>query len=76
MNNGFELSDEQLAAVTGASGSLINIENVGNPKVAVNNAVQINLAVAPTIGVAVGSDLAVKGAGLNLANLGLLKNQQ
>lgn len=68
--NAFELSDEQLAEVSG--GSLIS--NVGNPQIGINNSVQLNLAVAPTTGVAIGGGLKLAGANLNLGNGGLLGN--
>ena len=64
--NAFELSDEQLEEVNGAGS--INV----SPQVALNINVQNNIAVAPTIGVAVGSGLNLKGANLNLGNLGKL----
>jgi len=68
--NAFELNDEQLAEVAGAGGSLIS--NVGNPQISLNNSVQINVAVAPTIGVAIGAPLKLDGAHIGLGNTGLL----
>jgi hypothetical protein len=70
--NMFELSDEQLAEVAG--GSLVS--NVGNPvtQIGINNSVQLNVALAPTIGIAVGGKLDLTGAHLNLGNGGLLGN--
>jgi hypothetical protein len=67
--NELELSDEQLAEVTGA-GSGITI----SPQIGINTNVQLNIANAPTIGVAVGAGLNLKGANLNLGNTGLLGN--
>ncbi len=68
--NAFELSDEQLAEVSG--GSLIS--NVGNPQIGINNNIQLNIAVAPTTGIAIGSGLKLAGAKLNLGNNGVLGN--
>jgi len=70
--NAFELNDEQLAEVAGAGGSLIS--NVGNPQIGINNSVQLNVAVAPTVGIAVGGGLKLAGAHLNLGNGGILGN--
>ncbi len=70
MNNEIELNDEQLAEVAGAGGSLIS--NVGNPQISLNNSVQINVAVAPTIGIDIGGGLNLSGAHIGLANTGLL----
>jgi hypothetical protein len=66
--NEIELSDEQLAEVTGANGITIS------PQIGINTNVQLNIASAPTIGVAVGAGLNLKGANLNLGNTGLLGN--
>jgi hypothetical protein len=68
--NAFELSDEQLAEITGAASSLVNV----SPQIGINTNIQLNLANAPTVGVAVGTGLNLKGANLNLANLGQLGN--
>jgi hypothetical protein len=67
--NAFELSDEQLAEVAGGSSPFIS--NVGNPvtEIAINNTLQFNVGIAPTIGIAVGGKLNLGGANLNLGNL-------
>jgi len=66
--NAFELSDDQLAEVTGAGST------IGSPQIAINNSVQLNIGIAPTTGVVVGGGLNLKGAQLNLGNNGLLGN--
>jgi hypothetical protein len=68
--NAFELSDEQLEEITGAGNGGITI----SPQIGINTNVQLNIANAPTIGVAVGAGLNIKGAKLNLGNTGLLGN--
>ena len=50
MANEFELSDEQLAEVTG--GALININTVVTPQLNLNN--QITNIIAPTTGIVAG----------------------
>jgi hypothetical protein len=65
--NAFELSDEQLEEVTGAGITV-------SPQIAITNNIQLNVAAAPTIGVAIGSGLNIKGATLGLSNTGLLSN--
>ena len=67
--NAFELSDEQLEDVTGAGGGITI-----SPQIAINTNIQLNNAIAPTVGVAVGSHLDLKGANLNLGNTGILGN--
>jgi len=67
--NAFELSDEQLEEVTGGNGGITIA-----PQIGINTNVQLNIANAPTIGVAVGAGLNIKGAKLNLGNAGLLGN--
>jgi hypothetical protein len=69
-NNMNELSDEQLAEIAGADGSLVS--NVGNTELAIINNVQVNVAVAPTVGIALGSALNIAGAHIGLGNNGLL----
>jgi hypothetical protein len=68
INSFDELSDEQLAGITGASGITVA------PQINVATNVQLNIANAPTIGVAIGAGLNLKGANLNLGNGGLLGN--
>jgi hypothetical protein len=69
--NAFELSDEQLEEVTGAGITI-------SPQIGINTNIQLNVATAPTLGVAVGiganTGLNLKGANLNLGNSGLLGN--
>jgi len=65
--NAFELSDEQLAEITGAGITI-------SPQIGINTNIQLNVANAPTVGVAVGAGLNLKGANLNLGNNGLLGN--
>jgi len=76
--NAIELNDEQLAEVAGANGSLIS--NVGNPQISVNNNFQLNIGVAPTIGVVVGGGkLEQLGSQFDFSNkgvLGALNNHQ
>ena len=45
--NAYELSDEQLDTVTGGSTNFLGFQNAGN------GALQLNLAVAPTVNVSV-----------------------
>jgi len=70
--NAFELSDEQLAEVTGAGDIVIS------PQIAINNNVQINTAIAPTTAVVISvggsAGLKLDGAHLDLGNSGLLGN--
>jgi len=71
MNNQFELSDEQLAEVTGGN---INV----SPQIALNVNVQNNVAVAPSFATAISvggnAEAALKGAQLKLNNGSLLGN--
>jgi hypothetical protein len=68
--NAFELSDEQLEEITGAGSGLVNINN----QIGVNVNLQLNNVTAPTVGVAVGTGLNLKGANANLGNFGNLAN--
>jgi hypothetical protein len=74
MNNQFELSDEQLAEVTGAGNITVT------PQIALNVNVQNNVAVAPSTATAISvggnATAALKGAQLKLSNSGLLGNLQ
>jgi len=74
MNNQFELSDEQLAEVTGAGNITVS------PQIALNVNVQNNVAVAPSFATAISvggnAAAALKGAQLKLSNGSLLGNQQ
>jgi hypothetical protein len=72
MTNQFELSDEQLAEVTGAGNITIS------PQIAVNTNVQTVVGVAPSFATAVSvggnATAALKGAQLKLNNGSLLGN--
>jgi len=62
--NAFELNDEQLAEVAGGLGD-VNVIN----QFAIDTPIQINIGIAPTIGVAVGgAKLNLAGADLHLGN--------
>ena len=68
MTNEFELSDEQLAEVTG--GSLITINTVINPQLNLSN--QVTNVIAPTTGVVIGiggpAGLTQLGSQINAGN--------
>jgi hypothetical protein len=64
--NALELSDEQLAEVTGGGSPVTQI--------GINTNIQLNIGIAPTTAVVVGGGLELSGANLNLGNAGLLGN--
>jgi hypothetical protein len=69
--NAFELSDEQLAEITGAGGGITI-----SPQINVATNVQLNNIVSPTTGIVVGVGdkvgLNLKGADFHVGNTGLL----